>query len=126
MDRRRASILARSLLQYGFDRVLQKIWSGLAWHTSRVGYVWHFRSGYDSTESWFWRRMERCRRRHSMDFVESDRRQIDHRRKLARDGKVSRGHRERQSGLFVEEELRYPLLVLAFPGRPPSSGHRCH
>src|SRR5207245_11599252 len=45
--------------------------------TSGLGHVWHLCSGHDPAESRIWCRMERCRRRHSLDFVDSDGRQID-------------------------------------------------
>ena len=59
------------------------------------------------------RRMERCRRHHSLDLVAADRRHQHHRAELGGDGEVSRRHRGRQSRWIVEARLRNSLRRLA-------------
>src|SRR6267142_298309 len=92
MDGRRASLLAHGHLQHGFDDLLQKIRSGPAGNAGWNRHVRNFRARHIEPKSRLWHWMERWWRHHSLDVLDSDRRQKDYRRKLGRNAEVSRGH----------------------------------
>src|SRR5437868_7664793 len=126
MDSRCASLLAHRHLQHGFDYLLQKIRGGPAWNTGWNRYVRNFRARHIELESWLRYGMERRRSRDSVDFLDSDRRQKDHRRELGRNGQISRGHSSGEYRLSLEEKLWHSVRGLACTrGRDPR-GFDCH
>ena len=80
--------------------------------------VWHLRSGHEYPQSWLRRRLERCRRHHSLDGMAAIGRHAGNRSELGRDGEISGRDPGGQSRLSMADRLRHSFRRWLSPEGP--------